>query len=311
MLSYRLDLLNRAAMFAYYAEWYSSYNLDETHNNIAYRISAILSSFEKISILKSECLKQFNLFEENTKINKASEMINFKSPSLYDIFVNISYIALSLRIIQNSILNIISKEESKQKNKISLPNSMNDFMKKIENYSLDSSIKELISTYWNSNGKLLKDYRDIDEHHNYLIDKVYIDNFKDKNLILLLPDNPNVKSYKKYTFNKNIDAFQFLLTEYIEIEKLLNLISKYYNYKKGTFRYKFYIHHENPNNMEIVYDKKNNTLVNMESYKNNLKIECQQLIYDPNNIDMEAFSFVKYPKFFDSKRNFLKIHEVI
>jgi len=309
-LSYRLDLVNRTGMFEYYASWYSNYELDEAHNNIAYRISAILSSFEKIKILEIECIKQISLFENNTKINKSSLMINFKSPTLYEIFINLSYIILSIRVIQNSILNIISKEESKLKNKISLPSSMNDFVKKIETYSLNDFIKKEISNYWSSNGKLLKDYRDIDEHHNFLLDKVYIDNFKDKNLIILLPDNPNVKSNKKYQFKKQINAFKFLLNEFIEIETLLNSISKYYNYAKGDFHYKYYIYDENPNNMEINYDKNNDTLVNIESYKNNSQIEQQNLICEPKKVHLENFSFIKYPKFFNNKKQYTKIYKL-
>ena len=49
-MSYRLDLVNRTGMFKNYANWYSSYELDEAHNNISYRISSIIASFEKIKI---------------------------------------------------------------------------------------------------------------------------------------------------------------------------------------------------------------------------------------------------------------------
>ena len=155
-MSYRLDLINRTGMFEFYAQWYSKQDKDETHNNIAYRISAILLSFEKIKILETECIKQFELFEKDTKIDKTETMINFKSPSLYDIFINISYIVLSMRIIQNSILNIITKEEATQGNKISLPNSMNDFIKKLNNYSISDEIKNLINNYWSKMVKNLK-----------------------------------------------------------------------------------------------------------------------------------------------------------
>ncbi len=309
-MSYRLDLVNRTGMFKNYANWYSSYELDEVHNNISYRISSVIASFEKIKILEDECIKQFTLFEKDTGISKKSKMINFKSPSLYEIFINTSYIILSIRIIQNSILNIISKEESKRGNKISLPSSMNDFTKKIDKFSLNSTIKEHINTYWNSNGRLLKDYRDIDEHHNFLVDKVYIDNFNDKNLIILLPDNPNVKSYKKYKFDKKINALEFLLKEFLEIEILLNSISKLYDYPEGDFHYKFYIYDNNPNNMEIIYEKNNDTLMNMESFMKNSKVKQQNIIVKSEEVNMNKFSFIKYPKFFNDKESFYKIFKV-
>ena len=309
-MSYRLDLVNRTGMFKNYAKWYSSYELDEVHNNISYRISAVISSFEKIKTLENECIIQFSLFEKHTGINKESKMINFKSPSLYDIFINTSYIILSMRIIQNSILNIISKEESKRGNKISLPSSMNDFIKKLDKFSINSTVKKHIKTYWDLNGKFLKDYRDIDEHHNFLIDKVYIDNFNDKHLIILLPDNPNVKSYRKYKFDKKINALEFLLKEFLEIEVLLNSISKLYDYSESDFHYKFYIYDENPNNMEIIYEKNNDTLMNMESFKKDSKIEQQNIVINPEYIDMNKFSFIKYPKFFNNKESFYKIIKI-
>lgn len=215
-----------------------------------------------------------------------------------------------MRIIQNSILNIISKEESKRGTKISLPSSMNDFIKKLDKFSLNSTIKQHIKTYWDLNGKFLKDYRDIDEHHNFLIDKVYIDNFNDKNLMILLPDNPNVKSYRKYKFEKKINAIEFLLKEFLEIEVLLNSISQMYNYSESNFHYKFYIYDDNPNNMEIIYEKNNDTLMNMESFKKDSKVEQQNIVIKPEDINMNNFSFIKYPKFFNAKKSFYKILKV-
>ena len=64
-MSYRLDLVNRTGMFKNYANWYSSYELDEAHNNMSYRISSMIASFEKRKILEDVCIKQFTLFEKN------------------------------------------------------------------------------------------------------------------------------------------------------------------------------------------------------------------------------------------------------
>lgn len=306
-MSYRLDLINRSGLFRYYASWYNEFCLINSHKNIAYRISSIIESFEKIKKLEEECLLQFELFKQHSKINKNIQIINFKSISVYEIFVNISYILSSLRIIQNSILNIISDKE-----KISLPNSMNDFIKKIDKYKLDIEIKNLIKNYWEKNGRHVKDYRDIDEHHNFLIEKVFI-NTKESKLIVLLPDNPNVKSIKKYRFTHNINAIDFILESFLELEKLLNLISIFYKYEENDFNYNLIIDVNNPNNMEIVYDKLNNTLVCMECFKLNKEekeedIKCNNIIIP--NLNLNNFSFLKFPKFFKIKKTFYQVYKI-
>lgn len=83
-----------------------------------------------------------------------------------------------------------------------------------------------------------------------------------------------------------------------------------YKYTPHDFHYKFYVDLENPNNMEIIYDKKNHTLVNMESYRDDREIKNDTIVVEPQNINMEEFSFIKYPKFFDDKKKFYKIYEI-
>ena len=167
----------------------------------------------------------------------------------------------------------------------------------------------LIKNYWEKNGKDVKDYRDIDEHHNFLIEKVFI-NIKESKLIILLPDNPNVKSIKKYKFSNNINAFDFILKSFLELEKLLNLISIYYGYKESDFNYNLIIDVDNPNNMEIVYDKFNNTLVCMECFKSSKEenVECHKFVI--SDLNLNIFSFIKFPEFFKIKKTFYSVYEI-
>lgn len=131
------------------------------------------------------------------------------------------------------------------------------------------------------NGKLLKDYRDIDEHHNFLIDKVYIDNFNDKNLIIFYQIIQMLKAIENINLIKKSMLLNFYLKEFLKIEILLNSISKLYDYPEGDFHYKFYIFYDNPNNMEIIYEKNNDILMNMESFMKNSKVEKQNIIVKP------------------------------
>lgn len=307
-MSYRLDLVNRAGLFTYYANWFQDDNqLDDSHNNIAYRITSLILSFEKNYELALECIEQFNLFEYSTKIHQSTKNINLATPSLYEIFINISNIFSSMRIIQNSTVNIIAKQESKLGNKISLPNSMNDFVKKLDSFKIDQNLKNIVKKYWDENGIHIKHYRDIDEHHNFLIKKVYVNNFIDKKLLILLPDNPNVQSYKKYTFKKQINALEFLKSEFDAIEKLLNTISQHYGYQQGEFNFTFVVDDSNPNNMTILYDLNNNKLTTLESFMHDNKINTFRAIADE---DADKFKFLKNTTYFKNIKSFIQILKI-
>ena len=307
-MSYRLDLVNRAGLFTYYANWFQDDNqLDDSHNNIVYRITSLILSFEKNYELALECIEQFNLFAYSTNIHQSTKNINLATPSLYEIFINISNIFSSMRIIQNSIINIIAKQESKLGNKISLPNSMNDFVKKLDSFNVDQDLKNIIKKYWDENGINIKHYRDIDEHHNFLIKKVYVNNFIDKKLLILLPDNPNVQSYKKYTFKQQINALEFLKSEFDAIEKLLNTISQYYGYQQGEFHFTFVVDDSNPNNMTILYDLNNNKLTTLESFIHNNKINTFRTIADE---DADKFKFLKNTTYFKNIKSFIQILKI-
>ena len=56
--------------------------------------------------------------------------------------------------------------------------------------------------------------------------------------------------------------------------------------------------------MEIIYEKNNDTLMNMESFMKNSKVEKQNIIVKPEEVNMNKFSFIKYPKFFNDKESF-------
>jgi len=303
-MSYRLDLANRAGLFSYYSSWYNENQEDDSHNNIAFQITSLILSFEKNNELAKEAVKQFSLFEKSTKIDKNSKNINIITPSLYEIFINISNIISSIRIIQNSIIDIIGKKES-----LSLPNSMNTFNAKIDSYRINEELKIIVKKYWEKYGSKIKDYRDINEHNNFLIKKIYIDNFKDKNLLILLPDNPNVQTYKKYTFDKQINALEFLEIEFYAIEKLLNDISQYYKYNKSSFALAINIHEENPNSLTILYDLENNTLTNIETYLENEELKSQRFLI-PENIDKFEFKFIKNIQYFKNSNSFEEILKI-
>lgn len=311
---HRLDLANRAELFKLYASWYEDNNThDNTHNNIIFRISSLILSMEKTYELSNECIKQFNLFKSDLKMNKNLKDIHFLSPSLYEIFMNISEILTSIRILQNEIMNAISKQENKSNNKITLPNSMSDFVKEIkknvDKYNLTNELKEIIKKYWNTSGKLVKDYRDIDQHFGFLFEKALINDFKNPKLIILLPDNPNVKSNKKFTFYKKINALEFIISEFYALENLINNVSEYYNYKDRDFDFNIIINEKNPNSLSIIFDPNRNYLQGFETYIEHKNIYSSNHLLQ--NIDLKQFSFLKLPIFFKNKHSFEKDYTLV
>jgi hypothetical protein len=205
----------------------------------------------------------------------------------------------------------VSNQERKSKNNIQLSSSMNTFIKELNTKpkkyeKLDPKIIYMLNNYWSNNGLMLKHYRDIDEHHNFLIKKVYINNFKDKKLTLLFPDNPNENS-RNFTFNQQISAIDFLLDEFYAIENLLNQLANHYKYKEGSFDFTFNIENENPNRIAILFDP-NNIILHHESYIQDNKIYVARNVHQ---IDISQYSFTKIPSFFKNTQTFRKKYELV
>lgn len=297
-MTFRLDLANRANLFKNYVSWHEDNNnaLDKSHINFTFSICYLINSLENIHKYKNECLQEFKLFSPDLKIK--SDEIYFQSPSLFNIFTEISVSLTQARIIQNTLLEIVGK-----KLKISLPSSMNDYVKKIKNRpksEVESKLYQLILNYWDDNGFKVKQYRDLDQHYGQLFHNAIINNASPPtNIELRLPDNPEAKSWNKFTYHKKTDAIDFIQESFTHLHKLVNDICKVLGYVSEL---------EFDLNVDISNDHQSYLIVTIDPYQK--KFFGQEItkengdVYITHHIkecDFDKFSFIKKPVYFNGK----------
>ncbi|MBS1793997.1 MAG: hypothetical protein JSS81_09095 [Acidobacteria bacterium] len=159
---------------------------------------------------------QHNLIETKGK-NISSGLQNLTEVELNPIAFLTDSFFNSARRAQDSIIPYISRSFS-----LSLPNSMNDLMKKLQKneISLPSHIKTEFEFYWNNNGKKLKDYRDLGQHHALLSSEGWIAKNDDETLLIsiLLPNNPEEKSGSRLSYNNpEVLALPYITMEFLHL----------------------------------------------------------------------------------------------
>lgn len=114
------------------------------------------------------------------------------------------------RRTQNAVIPYISKALL-----VSLPSSLNDLIKRVENkkVKLPSKLALDLVGYWNNQGRKLKDYRDLSQHHALVASEVRIFNSSEGKpaIYITLPNNPEDKNPAKLVFdNPPIQAFFYM-----------------------------------------------------------------------------------------------------
>ena len=74
--------------------------------------------------------------------------------------------------------------------------------------------------YWEANGKKIKDYRDLSQHHAVISSDARVRVLPDEKTFyyLVLPNNPEEKNPAKLSYvNPRIDAFPFILESYTKL----------------------------------------------------------------------------------------------
>ena len=108
-----------------------------------------------------------------------------------------------MRKVQNRFLRILGKELTLKEQ---LPSSMNKAIENtLERYNISPEICETIYGYWEQSGKLVKDYRDIDQHWHQIVNRTWLQLKPEKKIIVILPDSKD-----KLTYMKKIDAIEFM-----------------------------------------------------------------------------------------------------
>lgn len=294
-MSYRMDLANRAGLFRKYAQWHEAENNfnKTTHQSIIYSISTLMLSIESIHSLKNECIDQYKLFEN--KVVKKTKKTYFRSPSLDNIFIHLSTTITNLRILQNTIIQILPREKNAD-----TTNSMSEFYKRKDKCTYlkkNTEIINIITNYWEKHGMQVKHYRDFEQHFGVMYSNAWInkDNFE---LIIILPDNPEQKSSQKLKYEKNIDAISFINEQFYAIHELLENISEILGFTtEQVFDYNMLLKNDKNDIMAIQIDPTSNLIICLEGHFDDDKMKGLYHLSE----GLDKYSFIKSPIFFENK----------
>jgi hypothetical protein len=103
----------------------------------------------------------------------------------------------------------------------SIPNSLSDFAKHVERYSLvPDSVRAIVTQYWASDGLCLKQYRDLAQHHVVVSSDgwVHVGAAEGPTIHLLLPTNPGEKSLARITYGPpHVHVGAFCRSAFVEL----------------------------------------------------------------------------------------------
>lgn len=297
-MTFRLDLANRAKLFKNYASWYEDKNIiDKSHVSFTFSICYLINSIENIHKHKNECLEQYKILEGN--LGGGASEVCFQSPSLFNLFSDISTAFNQIRIIQNTLLELVGKNLKK-----SFPQSMNAYVSKSKNKrrpDIEEKIFKIVESYWNKNGLKVKYYRDVEQHYGQMLQNaVLIRTSEAIDIQLRLPDNPQEKSWKCFTFNDKVDAISFVQDSFMQLHDLINKVSILLGYdKERLFDLNIATNDQFSDYLTIVFEPFKNLIIGHEIFSQRDDKHCMT---HTAKCDLSKFSFVKVPEYFDCNK---------
>lgn len=221
------DLLNRNNLFRSLngLEYEEKEKLNQVKDEIFSRGTSALLHLIRIQKLNKQCVQEYSLYK-NQLTNIRDSRIVFSSETLGYLLNEISPLFGTLRLLQNNSLKLLRTLGVN-----TLPKSLNDYIKKPDSHKVKPEIHQSILQHWNSSGEKLKHYRDVDQHYKWLTGRYFLQVVDPNKIIIEIPDNPETKSPKDFTYENQINAIDFLNKSFIEIHGVIENIAVQYEAK--------------------------------------------------------------------------------
>ncbi len=221
---YLRHLLNSNNLFQHANDWLLKLEEQKTRSSLFYRATIALIQIQKIETLNAQCVNEYNLFANQMQI--VDDKIIFHSESFVALLNEIPSLLSSVRIMQDMLLPIIGKEL-----RISVAQSLNAGINKIEKYAIPDEVKEQLKYYWSSEGKLLREYRVLDQHYNNLVSRTFLQIRPNQRMLIEFPDNPEVRNPQKFVYTEGIDGLNYLRSSFLTLHELYEKIAKFFGSK--------------------------------------------------------------------------------
>lgn len=198
-------LLNTFGLFQRFSTLLDSGPDGKDASDFLFRATSAVLHLQRIRDLHSQCVVEYQAFASDLTTRR--QRIVLSSPSVVSVANEVPPLLNTMRLMQDMVLPIFARRLNPQPH---IPGSLNDATKKLDSYSLPPEIRDLTRTYWDTSGRTVKKYRDLDQHYITVVNHMLFEVSPVPRLRLLLPDNPEVKSADAFTFAEERDAFEYL-----------------------------------------------------------------------------------------------------
>jgi len=203
---------------------------NQSYDMILIHANFLIINIRQMKLLEKRCIQQYKKFVN--KLHMHHNRIVFWSPTLINLICKVSPILSSIQFIQDKIMQLISKKLN-----ISLPNSMRKVISGgKEKYNIPTRIFGLIRKYCIKSGEIIRTYRDIDQHYYNLIIKSFLEIEPEERILIMLPDNPEVKKVEELTYNKETDAIRFLEQAFFSLHDFIEELAEAFGFKDKKFK---------------------------------------------------------------------------
>jgi len=191
---------------------------------LGFATSTILN-LNQIKQLEKKCINQFDALED--QLDLMGNRIIFWSHKLVNLLSKISPIVNQIRIMQNLLLQLIGKKLGRP-----LPQYLFILIKNgRKSYEfIPEEIWKNLEDYWDRIGRYIRAYRNLQFHLFSLTTHAYLEVSPVKKILIVLPDNPEILTSKKFQYEKQTDAIRFLERAFKEFHALVEDISSFFGY---------------------------------------------------------------------------------
>ncbi len=171
-----------------------------------------------------------------SQLEGAPNKVHAWSPAVAKLLVDLSASLAALRLLQNETWQFTASAFNIK----GAPQSLHDAYNTMRKSSvmkvrqdhwvnvLPAEVASIFMVYWDEQGKLLASYRDVDQRHSILARNCFLDCGSQafSRLWVCLPDNPDDKSLKKFTYIKNTDGIELAIQQINTLHHLLDGIAQ-------------------------------------------------------------------------------------
>lgn len=196
-------------------------NKQRTSNSdeFLFHATIVIMSLYKIKALNDFCFSQMQPVKKQLTVK--DDKIIVWSPTVVELLTLIPPMLTSLIVMQNKIFPLLLPAAGYKQ---SPPSSFREAVNNIHKYNLPKPVMQKTLSYWHNGGLTIRQYRDIAEHHYYLLARTYYQLTPGEKVLIYLPDDPNEKSHSKYTFNKKIDGIEYLEQAFIALCQYIDAV---------------------------------------------------------------------------------------